>query len=134
MDDKQHYREYSLTDSSCRVISSSSNPLGVLQSCVPNTRAHEQFWGFLLQNWGANPAPNRAVTTTKQKKESYSISSAGSNHKTNYAPYQGDNGQQTLRKTTAGIHTKNSLHTKDITLMQATRGILLHENSPLRSE
>ena len=48
------------------------------------------------------------------------MSSASSGHyNTKHTPYQGDNGQYTLRKDVAGIHTKNSPRTKNIRLTEA---------------
>ena len=93
--------------------------------------------GFYSNNWGADPDPDRAMTTTRAKRRPHPTSSAGSgNHNTKHIPYQGDKGQHNLRKVLASIHTTNSPHTENIALTQSTQGSLplSHKNRPSRPQ
>lgn len=47
--------------------------------------------------------------------------------------YQGDKSQHTLRKEVAGIHTKNSLHTKNVKTWRL-QGMLPHKKTPRRPQ
>ena len=71
---------------------------------------------------GADPSPDRAVTTHRAMRRPQPISREGLDHNTNYIPYPGNKGQQTLRKDVVGIHSKNRLCTKSTRLTQATQG------------
>ena len=72
------------------------------------------------------------VKGPKALKKPHLTSSTDSRHyKTNHTPYQGDNGQQTLKKDVAGIHTKTSSHTKNTELTQSTQGCS-HIKTPLQ--
>ena len=80
--------------------------------------------GFSSNNWGVDPAHDRAVTTTEQREcptqHKIQCRLCLPQHKSHH--YEGDNSQHTLRKDVADIHTKNSPHTKNIGLTQATQG------------
>ena len=72
---------------------------------------------------GSRYCPQQGCDNHRAKRGPCSTCSAGSgHHNTDHNPYQGDNGQCTLRKDTAVIHTKYSPQTKDSGLTQATEG------------
>lgn len=100
-------------------------------------KLRDRSWGFYSNNQGADPITGRTVDKHRAKKRTPSMS--GSNcgqDNNNYTPCQGNKGQHTLRKDMAGICTKNSPHTKNIGLSQATQAhsckkAALQENSTL---
>ena len=98
-----------------------SNP-AYLTLQLTNT-AQKQIWGFLLQHLRSRSCPWQGSDNHRAKGRTCSTSSAGpGHHNTSHTSYQGDNGQHILRKEVAGIHTKNSPHTKIIKPMQVTQG------------
>ena len=91
-----------------------------LQFHLPHTTLKNWIWGLLFQQLGSRSCPWQGCDSHRAKRRPHSISSTGSgHHNTSHTTYQRDSGQHTLRKETAGIHTKNSPHTKNIRLMQA---------------
>ena len=87
--------------------------------------------GFYSNNWGADLAPDKAVTPT-EKRGGYAQYPGQALDTTTpiTPPYQGDNGQHTLRKDMVGIQP---LHQKYWTYTVYT-GMLPHKNSPLRPQ
>ena len=77
--------------------------------------------GAFAPTTGDQTVPWQGCNNHRTKRRPHPTSVAGSGyHNNNHTFYQGDNTLQTLRKDVAGIHTKNSPHTKNIGLMQVT--------------
>lgn len=84
-----------------------------LQSLLPHTAAQKQIWERLLQQLGSRLCPRQGSDSQRTKKRPHPISSAASgHHNTSHTPYQGDNGQRTMKKNAAGIYTKTALAPK----------------------
>ena len=98
-------------------FSATSLPVGVPQTCLPCAtgvkHSKNEIWGLCYSSSGADPSPDRAVTTTEQR-GAPQAQYPGQALVTTPAnpPYQGGNGQHTLRKEVANIHTENSPLTK----------------------
>ena len=77
--------------------------------------------GFYFNGWGADTAPDKAVTAMGEE-GALPQSSASSGHSTTtYGPQQGDKGQHDLRKTVAESMPKAAL-TPRILDSQSTEG------------
>ena len=135
MGDRKQYRAYFLMESSSRGIFSGSSAR--VSTSVPpiSYKSSETDVGVSTPKLARRSYYRQGYDNHRGKRRPHSTSSAGSgNHNNNYTPYQGDNGQYTLRKDISGIHTKNTFHTKNIRLTQATQGCshikaALQENS-----
>ena len=68
--------------------------------------------GFYSNNWGADPVPNRAVTTTEQRVISAQHPVQVLVTTPSTPPYQGDKGQHTMRKTWQASIPKTALEPK----------------------
>ena len=88
--------------------------------------------GATTPTTGSRPYPQQGCDNHTAKRRPHSTFKAGcDHHNTSLTHYQEDNGQHIMRKAEAGIHTKNSPLTKNITQTQATQGYP-HKNSPLK--
>ena len=84
----------------------------------------------------SSPITGRTVDNHRAERKIHSTSGSNCGQDNNYASCQGNKGQHTLRKAMAGICTKNSPHTKNIGLSQATQACacikaVLQENRTL---
>ena len=123
MGDRQHRGGHFPACSFYRGILSGSAPSGsALVLPTAHCSSETDLGDVSSYTWGADPAPDRAVTTADQR--GGPIQRPVQVLVTTTAitpPCQGDNGQHTLRKDVAGIHTKNSPHTKNMRLTEATQ-------------
>lgn len=120
MDDRQHCR---VVGSTCGGILSGSSSRGRAPVLFqPMLQLRNTPGDFYSNNWEVESAPERAVTAKEQREGPTQQSVQGSDeHNTYHTPYQGYNGQHTLRKDVASICTKNSPQTKNTRLTQATQ-------------
>ena len=111
-----------LVNSSCSGICHDSSPCrGAPVSSTSHCSFQKWTWGLLFQ-LRSRPCYWQGCENHRANRGHCLTSHVGSgHHNTNHTSHQGDNSQYTLRKDVAGIHTKNSPHTKNIRLMESTQ-------------
>ena len=102
-----------LVDSSWGRTCRSIFPRGRAPAQPSSYHGLEPDLGAFAPTTGDQTVPWQGCNNHRAKRRPHPTSVAGSGyHNNNHTFYQGDNTLQTLRKDVAGIHTKNSPHTK----------------------